>query len=119
MFRSASAFNQPIGTWNVGAITDMSGMFYFASAFNQPLSGWERITPGNVSTVSHVTSMMYMFRNATAFNQPLGTWNVSAVTNMSYMFHNIALSSLNYDNLLTGWAALSAPTVRPNVTFSG
>ena len=40
MFQSATAFNQPIGSWNVGNVTDMSYMFIFATAFNQILSGW-------------------------------------------------------------------------------
>jgi surface protein len=35
MFESASAFNQPIGDWATGSVTDMSGMFESASAFNQ------------------------------------------------------------------------------------
>ena len=33
-------FNQDIGNWNVGAVLDMSGMFYGAKSFNQELVDW-------------------------------------------------------------------------------
>jgi surface protein len=39
MFYSAIAFNQDIGAWNTGAVTNMAGMFQGATAFNQDLSG--------------------------------------------------------------------------------
>jgi surface protein len=49
MFANAVSFNNggvnSIQNWNVGNVTDMSGMFGGARAFNQPLSGWERSTP--------------------------------------------------------------------------
>jgi hypothetical protein len=37
MFESASAFNQAVGGWVTGSVTDMGGMFESASAFNQPI----------------------------------------------------------------------------------
>ena len=40
MFSYASAFNQPIGNWNVNKVTNMDTMFMFATAFNQNLSKW-------------------------------------------------------------------------------
>ena len=39
MFNDASAFNEPIGSWNVARVADMSTMFDSASAFNQSISG--------------------------------------------------------------------------------
>ncbi|HRC28096.1 MAG TPA: BspA family leucine-rich repeat surface protein, partial [Candidatus Saccharimonas sp.] len=60
-----TAFNQPIGTWNTGAVTNMSFMFYGASNFNQNVSGW------NVTAVTNHTS----FRTSsalTAINSPPG-----------------------------------------------
>jgi surface protein len=46
MFYGASAFNQPIGDWNVANVNDMGGMFRFARAFNQPIGDWK---VGNVN----------------------------------------------------------------------
>ena len=40
MFFDAPAFNQNIGSWNTGNVTNMVQMFYAATAFNQDLSGW-------------------------------------------------------------------------------
>ena len=80
-------FNQPISSWDVSNVTDMSFMFYsispsFAapvSSFNQPIGSWN---------VSNVTNMNSMFNQAISFNQPIGSWNVSNVTNMNSMFYN-------------------------------
>jgi surface protein len=40
MFKRATTFNQDIGRWNVGKVTDMSGMFIGADAFNQDIGHW-------------------------------------------------------------------------------
>ena len=77
MFYRTFAFNQPIGSWNVSNVTNMSYMF-FSSAFNQPIDNWD---------VSNVTNMGSMFNGTTSFNQPIGSWNVSNVTNMTRMFY--------------------------------
>jgi len=79
MFQSATAFNQPIGNWDVSNVTNMREMFASATAFNQDISSWD---------VSNVTNMLNMFYIATSFNQPIGSWNVSSVTDMSNMFYN-------------------------------
>ena len=92
MFFNAYAFNQPIGSWNVGKVTNMESMFGLdwnyiyvgnignnASTFNQPIDSWD---------VSKVTNMSNMFKGADSFNQPIGAWDVSMVTNMSSMFHS-------------------------------
>ena len=36
-----TAFNQPIGKWDVSNVTNMIGMFQSAEAFNQDLSSWD------------------------------------------------------------------------------
>ena len=85
-----SAFNQPIGNWDVSKVTNMKGMFngahafmeaWFdgASAFNQPIGNWD---------VSQVTNMEGMFNGADAFNQPIGNWDVSKVESMKFMFRD-------------------------------
>ncbi len=40
MFMNASAFNQPIGGWNTGSVSNMTDMFRETTAFNQNLQTW-------------------------------------------------------------------------------
>jgi surface protein len=94
LFYLASSFNQPISSWDVSNVVDMSGMFG-STAFNQPLGSWD---------VSNVTTMGNMFLNASIFNQPIGNWNVINVTNMFGMFKrasafNQPINSWNVGNV--------------------
>eukprot|EP00964_Phaeocystis_antarctica_P045733 scaffold26342_cov63-Phaeocystis_antarctica.AAC.1 len=52
MFRSASAFNQPL-SFDTSSVTNMGFMFYRASAFNQPLSF-------DTSSVTTMTAMFWV-----------------------------------------------------------
>ena len=96
IFWKASSFNQPLNNWDTGSVADMEGVFAETS-FNQPLNNWD---------TGSVTSMRAMFAIATAFDQPIGSWNISSLINCDLMFLNATLSSVNYDNLLNGWASL-------------
>jgi surface protein len=86
-------------------VTDLSRMFYAATAFNQPIGSWN---------TAKVTDMSVMFGNATSFNQPIGSWDISMVVGMLYMFYGDTLCTVNYDNLLNGWAAQA---VKSGVVF--
>ncbi len=134
MFNNAKAFNQDIGGWNVGKVTNMSFMFASTNAFNQDIGKWKEKVANVFTTkamfsfavafnqdiggwnVGKVTDMEAMFFNATAFNQNIGAWDIKNALVMTNMFGNIALSTANYDALLTGWAA---QTVKPSVNFGG
>jgi surface protein len=71
LFVNASNFNQDIGNWNIGNVTNMNWMFYKATSFNQALEGWD---------VSFIDEMYGMFSDADAFNQDLSSWSVDNVT---------------------------------------
>ena len=130
-------FNQPISSWDVSNVTDMSGMFYsispsFAapiSHFNQPIGSWNVSNVTNMSSmfrdaivfnqsisswnVSNVTNMNYMFAGASAFNQPIGPWNVSNVISMSWMF---AVAS-SFNQPISSWDVSNV--TKMDVMFAG
>ena len=67
---NATAFNQPLNSWNTANVLYMHNMFYNADAFNQPLNSWN---------TSNVTIMAYMFTNASVFNQDISNWIITSV----------------------------------------
>jgi surface protein len=102
MFQSATAFNQPLNSWDVSNVTSMSAMFYGATAFDQDLDSWNT---GNVASMSNmffgasvfdgditswntgeVTTFESFAENARLFNQDIGNWNTTSVTTMKSMF---------------------------------
>jgi surface protein len=60
-FNSATAFNQPISSWNTARVTCIINLFSGATVFNQPLA-WN---------VAAVTDMYGVFSKATAFSQSI------------------------------------------------
>ena len=76
MFIGVSSFNQAIGVWRVGRVTDMSLMFNSVE-FNQPIGDWD---------VSSVIDMDSMFDGNRNFNQPLHNWAIGNVRSMAWMF---------------------------------
>lgn len=101
MFWNASSFNGDISGWNVSNVISIGGMFRGATSFNRDIGNWD---------VNSVTFMGGMFSNASSFNQDIGGWNVSNVTDMGNMLDNSGLSTENYDNTLTSWAAQGVNT---------
>jgi hypothetical protein len=100
MFFSAS-FDQPIGSWNVSGVTNMSGMFRTNGVFNQSLSGWN---------VSNVTDVSEMFYDADAFDQNIGSWNVSNVENFLEMFRSTTAFNNGGSPSISGWTVTAATT---------
>merc|ERR1719201_1536112 len=84
-FDGAKGLLKPIGSWDVSAVTDMSGLFVdkflntTATKFNGDLSKWD---------VSRATNMQRMFFSLSSFNGDLSKWDVSKVTNMVAMFRS-------------------------------
>lgn len=106
MFKTATAFNQPIGNWDTQNVTSMTNMFQSATTFNQNISNWNTDSVQSFNymfwsatsfnngsnpsisawTVSAATSMIGMFSRATSFNQPIGSWDTRNVIRMNEMF---------------------------------
>jgi surface protein len=135
-------FNQDISTWDVGNVTNISGMFshngeVVPGQFNQDLSLWDVRGKSNMNDVfnnqsgftsdlsswdvSDSTLMDRMFDDCSSFTSYLGGWNVSGVTTMSNMLDNTAITTAQYNDILTGWTGWNGTsytkTLQPNVTF--
>ncbi|NRA49453.1 MAG: BspA family leucine-rich repeat surface protein, partial [Phaeodactylibacter sp.] len=108
MFNACSVFNQDITSWNVSGVSNFSGMFEDAIVFDQNIGVW---------TMTAATNLSQMLKGAIAFNQNLGSWDVSSVTNLTQFLFGVALSTANYDLLLSGWSGL--PSVQNSVVFDG
>jgi surface protein len=107
MFNSCESFNQNINNWDVSNVTGMTSTFAFTNIYNQPLNNW---------VVSAVTTMSNMFNQAVLFNQPLSSWTITNLTNASAMLNSSGLDTMNYSNMLIGWANQS-PNIQSGVTL--
>lgn len=104
LFLNKTTFNSDILKWDVSNVTTMASMFSGATTFNQDLNAW---------ITSEVTDMNNMFKDATSFNQELSSWNVTSVLNMSNMFNGAS----SFNQPLGAWF----PTSVTNMSgmFSG
>ncbi|MEM7362191.1 MAG: BspA family leucine-rich repeat surface protein [Bacteroidota bacterium] len=79
---AGNTYGRPIGTWCVGAVTNMSELFRQKSTFNEPLNNWD------VSSVTDMSSMFSGFPpQPTSFNQDLCAWGqrIDASANVDSM----------------------------------
>ncbi len=65
MFDQATSFDQPLDSWDISSVMDMSRVFYGATSFDQHFNGWN---------VTSVTTMRSMFYSSASFNQNLCQW---------------------------------------------
>ena len=97
--------NNPIGTWNVSRVTDMSFLFSNYPEFNESINDWD---------VSNVTNMRELFSNCGEFNQPLNNWNTQNVTTMENMFN----SCLMFNQPLNNWNTGNVTNMTATFTFT-
>jgi len=96
-----NAFNQNIGAWNVRKVTDFSNMFSAATSFNNGGSPMPWNSGGGIGNgvVGVVISMANMFNNASIFNVDIGGWDTSKVVTMTGMFGGASLFNVD----ITSW----------------
>ena len=106
-FYTAYRFDQNIGSWNTGRVTNMDNMFtglstIFSHSFNNggsdSIKNWD---------TSKVTTFSQMFWQATKFNQPIGSWNVSSASIFNYMFY----LNPSFNQPLNTWDTSNATTM--------
>ena len=101
MFKSATAFNQNIGSWITSDVTTFQSMFEGATVFNQDIGNWDLSSNGGTgyypdgTTASSSSPFGQMFKDATAFNQDLSGWCVSNQSEPSNFSTGSALTSAN------------------------
>ena len=92
MFKNATSFNQPIGSWNLDGLQNkrITNMLENADAFDQDLSNW------NVSNVTNATNFMLNASglSTTNYDSTLGGWSPQSVQNgVSIHFGNSQYST--------------------------
>lgn len=101
-FSAQPLFNQEVGLWNVGKVTNMSFMFSGSSATypcNFDNAGSDSI--GNWD-LSNVTTIRTMFQAQYKFNRNISNWNISNVTDMGFFLSaNMLTGIFNQD--LSNW----------------
>lgn len=137
-FYAMPLFNQNIGSWNVGRVTNLDNMFSMAvgsgsfdNGGSDSIGDWDTSKVVNMSTMfqlqpkfnrnisnwntSNVVSMSFMFTVGGSltgsFNQDIGNWNTSKVGVMNAMFYN--QRSFNQD--LSSWNTSNVTNM--NLTF--
>lgn len=87
-----SPFNQPIGSWSVSQVTNMTSMFQNNTSFNQNLNTW---------STTNLTDIISMFNGASAYNQDMDNWDVSGCGSFQALFYDALAFNGNIDNWVT------------------
>ena len=89
---------------------DAAGMFQDCSS----LTG----TGGNILNwdMSNVTGMNFMLAGCTSLDADLSSWDVSSIKNAEGFMSGAALSTMNYDRILSGWSSQSVQS-GVNISF--
>ena len=69
MFQDATAFDQPLTSWDVSNVTDMSYMFQNATSFNRDISSWDISDVTNIISMLDVTGL-----NVANYDNILNAW---------------------------------------------
>jgi surface protein len=97
-----TAFNQPIGSWDVGNVSTFRALFQNNTVFNQDISNWD---------TSSAVSFEDLFEGASSFTGDISNWNTTGVT----IFQGVFLNNDGFNGSLSGWDTSSATTT--NVMF--
>ena len=113
----AKTYGWPIGTWNVGLITNFVNLFSQKSdvVFDDSLTGWDTSNVDDMSSiflgctncnpdisswdVSKIINMYGMFCLTDTFNSDISKWDTAKVENMGALFSQ----SLSFDQDISGW----------------
>jgi hypothetical protein len=95
MFKNCHLFNQSLGNWNMQNVINTDSMLAGASSFNQPITNWD---------MRKDTSMVGMFAGASAFNQSLGNWQLHPKVHVQNMLDSCGMDCSSYSSTLHGWA---------------
>jgi len=111
-FYATPSFNQNIGSWNIGRVTNMESMFSLPNTITGSFDNGGSDSIGNWDT-SNVTSMASMFQNQPYFNRNISSWNTSNVTNFGFMFYQ-AINDTKYgifNQDISNWDTSKATTM--------
>ena len=95
---NSANFNSPIGNWQTGQVTDMTGCFDESFNFNQDISRWD---------VSNVRSFYQMFQFANRFNQDISRWDIDSGVSFEEMFDVDTATGAPGDGTQNGGNAMS------------